>query len=265
MKKTFETPSPLAIDLRVAAGTLLVDAAETTETEVEVVPLDDAAEELLDAVRAELRGNALRIETPERRGFFGRNPQFDVRVRCPEGSRLAVRARSADLETHGRLESVDVKGASGDVELDHVEREASVQTASGDVEIELVGSLAVNTASGDVTIGRCVSRLKANLVSGDLTVREADGDVESHTVSGDQSLESVGGAPVSASSVSGDVLVRVRRGATVWLDVRSVSGDTHSELDAGEAPPEDTAHVMELRVNTVSGDVRIERAATTAA
>jgi hypothetical protein len=61
------------------------------------------------------------------------------------------------------------------------------------------------------------------------------------------------------------VLVRVRRGATVWLDVRSVSGDTHSELDAGEAPPDDTAHVMELRVNTVSGDVRIERAATTAA
>jgi hypothetical protein len=52
----------------------------------------------------------------------------------------------------------------------------------------------------------------------------------------------------------------VRRGATVWLDVRSISGDTQSELEVGDGPPSDTGEVMELRVNTVSGDVRIERA-----
>ena len=52
----------------------------------------------------------------------------------------------------------------------------------------------------------------------------------------------------------------MRRGATVWLDVRSISGDTQSELEVGDGPPSDTGEVMELRVNTVSGDVRIERA-----
>jgi DUF4097 and DUF4098 domain-containing protein YvlB len=265
IRKTFETPSPLSVDVRNGAGTVLVEGAETAETEVEVEPLDETAEELVDSVRVELRGRDLRIETPERRGFFGRNPKLAVRVRCPEGSRLDVRTRSADVETRGRLESADVKSASGDVELDQVEREARVQTASGDVEIELAGSVAVNTASGDATVGHCLGELKANLVSGDLTVRTADGSVESHTVSGDQRLETVGAAPVAVNSVSGDVLVRVRRGATVWLDVRSISGDTESELELGDGPPADSDHVMELRITTVSGDVRIERATATAA
>jgi DUF4097 and DUF4098 domain-containing protein YvlB len=260
MTKTFETPEPLSIDVHLAAGTLLVDAAETTQTEVEIEPLDAAAEEQMDSVRAELRGSNLRVELPEKRGFFGRNPSFAVRIRCPQGSSLAARSRSADVETRGVLDSADVKSASGDVEIQHVEREVSVQTASGDVEIDRAGSVAINTASGDVTIGHCAGRLKANLVSGDLTVRTADGEVEAHTVSGDQRLETVGPAPVAANSVSGDVLVRVRRGATVWLDVRSISGDTQSELDVGDGPPADSDHVMELRINTVSGDVRIERA-----
>lgn len=265
MKKTFETPSPPSLDVRLPAGTLLVEAAETLQTEVEVEPLDQTAEEVMDNVRVDLRGRDLRIEMPERRGFFGHHPRFDVRVRCPEGSRLDTRTRSADIETRGRLDSVDAKSASGDIELDHVEHEARAQTASGDVKIERAGTVTVNSASGDASIGYCLGNMKVNLVSGDLTVGAADGQVEAHTVSGDQRLETVGPAPVASNSVSGDVLVRVRRGATVWLDVRSLSGDTHSELELGDGPPADTTHVMELRITTVSGDVRIERAAATAA
>jgi hypothetical protein len=264
LEQTFETPEPLSVDVRIAAGTVLVEAAETAQTEVKVEPNDAAAEEQMEGVRVELRGSSLRVEMPEKRGFFGRNPSFDVRIRCPQGSGLAARSRSADVQTRGVLDSVDVKTASGDVELQHAERDASVQTASGDVEIERAGSVAVSTASGDVQIGHCLGRLKTNLVSGDLTVRAADGEVESHTVSGDQRLETVGPAAVAANSVSGDVLVRVRRGATVWLDVRSISGDTQSELDVGDGLPADSDQVMELRINTVSGDVRIERATANA-
>jgi DUF4097 and DUF4098 domain-containing protein YvlB len=260
MRKTFETHEPLSVDVRIAAGELRLDAVETGETEVEVEPLDDAAEELIDAVRVELRGRDLAVEMPERRGLFGRSPRFAVRMRVPSSSRLGVRTRSADVVARGLLESADVKSASGDVELEQVERDARVQSASGDVSIELAGGVAVDTASGDVTVGHCAGRLRANLVSGDLVLRRADGPVEAHSVSGDQRLESVGPATVVADSVSGDVVVRVRRGATVWLDVRSISGETQSELEVGDGPPADADEVMELRVNTVSGDVRIERA-----
>jgi DUF4097 and DUF4098 domain-containing protein YvlB len=259
MRKTFETHEPVAIDARVPAGELRVEATETAETEVLVEPVDESAEELIDAVRVELRGRDLSVEMPERRGFFGRSPRFNVRIRVPQRSRLGARTRSAEVETRGLLESADVKTASGDVELDQVENDARVQTASGDVALEDVGAATVTTASGDVTVGHCARQLKANLVSGDLVVRSADGTVDAHTVSGDQQLDSVGPAPVTAASVSGDIVVRVRRGATVWLDVRSVSGDTQSDLEVGDGPPADTGQVMELRVNTVSGDVRIAR------
>jgi hypothetical protein len=259
-RKTFETHEPLSAVVRLAAGELLVDAVETTETEVQVEPLDDAAEELLESVRIELRGRDLTVEVPEKRGFFGRNPRFAIRMRVPRGSRLAGRLRSAEVETRGTLGDADLKTASGDVTLEEVERDARVQSASGDVAVERAGTASVTTASGDFTAGHVVGALKANLVSGDIVVRRADGTVETHTVSGDQRLETVGPASVSAQSVSGDIVVCVRRGATVWLDVRSISGDTQSELEHGDGPPADTNTVMELRVNTVSGDVRIERA-----
>jgi Toastrack DUF4097 len=260
MRKSFETHEPVAIDARVAAGELRVEAIETAEVEVEVEPMDEAAQELMDAVRVELRGHDLSVEMPERRGFFGRNPRFLVRMRVPQGSRLGARTRSAEIETRGMLESADVKSASGDVSLESVDRDVRVQTASGDVSIERAGAVNANSASGDISVGHCTGTFKANSVSGDVVARRIDGAVESQTVSGDQQLASVGPAAVAATSVSGDIVVRVRRGATVWLDVRSISGDTQSELELGDGPPADTGEVMELRVNTVSGDVRIERA-----
>jgi hypothetical protein len=134
MRETFHTPGPVFVDVRISGGLLRVEAEETAQTEVEVEPIDAAAEEQLESVRVDLRGTSLRVELPERRGFSGHNPSFDVRIRCPQGSRLAVRSRSADVESRGVLDSADVRSASGDVHLQHVEREASVQTASGDVE-----------------------------------------------------------------------------------------------------------------------------------
>ncbi len=260
MRKTFETHEPVSIDARIPAGELRLEAVETAETEVEIEPIDESSQELMDAVRLELRGRDLSVEVPERRGFFGRNPRFLVRMRVPQGSRLGMRSRSADVETRGLLESADIKTASGDVSIERTERDVRAQTASGDISVERAGSINANSASGDISVGHCAGPFKANSVSGDVDARKIDGAVESQTVSGDQQLASVGLATVAATSVSGDIVVRVRRGATVWLDVRSVSGDTQSELDVGDGPPADTGEVMELRVNTVSGDVRIERA-----
>lgn len=265
MNKTFETHEPARLDVRVPAGTIVLETAQTVETDVELDPLDDAAEEMIHAVRIEQRGRDIQIEVPERRGFFGRNPRFALRVRCPHGSSAGIRSRSADVDCRGRFGDVDVKTASGDVELEHVDGETRVATASGDVELRSAGGPAsLNTASGDVRVGRATGRLKAQLVSGDLIVREADGGVEAHTVSGDQLYEAVGPGSVTANSVSGDVVVRVRRGANVWMDVRSISGDTTSELEAGDGPPPDESSLIELRLNTVSGDVRIERSAAAA-
>jgi DUF4097 and DUF4098 domain-containing protein YvlB len=265
MFKTFETPAPIDVDVRFGAGTLTLEGVEATSTEVRIDPHDDAGREALESARVELRGNRLVIELPERRGLFGRSPRFDVRVTCPARSRLSARTRSADIQARGTLTGADVKTASGDVEIEQIEGDTSVSSASGAVELGTAdGRTSINTASGDVEIGRTSGSLKANLVSGDLTVREAEGPIEAHTVSGDQRLDAVGAGTVASNSVSGDIVVRVRRGATVWMDVRSLSGETTSDLDATEGPPADESKLVELRLNTVSGDISIGRAATAA-
>jgi hypothetical protein len=256
------------VAVRLAAGSIRIDAIETDRTGVELRALDEAARGLLDDVRVELReasaGAELLVEVPERRGLFGRSPQFALRVRCPLDAHISVRTRSAELEARGRLGSLEARTTSGDVEADEVAGDATVHAVSSDVELRRVGGRAeIQTTSGDVSLGRIAGPLRANTVSGDLAVEDALGPVELTTVSGDQRLEAVNGGAVTLQAVSGDIQVGVRRGAHVWMDVRSLSGDTVSELLASEGPPASDAPLVELRVKTVSGDIRIDRATAT--
>ena len=61
---------------------------------------------------------------------------------------------------------------------------------------------------------------------------------------------------LKVQSVSGDVDIGVGPGLALWLDVSSVSGSTSSDLELGEKPGEGGIPV-ELRVRTVSGDIRV--------
>lgn len=265
VQRTFTTPSALEISIGLPAGRIEVEATDTAETTVEVEPLDDEAARRLDEVRVELAGTALTVEAPERRTWFFWGDGFAVRVRCPARSALRVHTASAGVTARGVLGAFSVKAASGDVRVGAVDGPARVQTASGDVHIESIARRAeIRTASGDVSIGDAGESLAATLVSGDLSVRSVAGAVDANTVSGDQWFGSVGGS-ITTKSVSGDVKIGVRRGATIWLDVRSVSGDTTSELDVGVGDPEPGTDVVEVRARSVSGDIRVARAEATVA
>jgi hypothetical protein len=54
------------------------------------------------------------------------------------------------------------------------------------------------------------------------------------------------------------MLLDVVPGCSVWLDVSSLSGDTSSELELGEAPAAERAD-LELHASSVSGDIRVTR------
>ena len=242
MKETFQTPGPVRLDVRVEAGSIEVEARATETTEVEVDPGNKLAEELLGEVRVELRGTDLVVEMPRKTGLRIRSPEFAVRVSCPEGSSLLARTASADVSARGRLGGLEVKTASGDVEAEDVDGETRVNSASGDVDIvQARGQVVVETASGDLSIRRAHGRLTARLVSGDVTVGETSDAVD-------------------INSVSGDAEIAIARGAAVYMDVRSLSGDMVSELEGSGEPSEGEA-VIEVRGKTVSGDVRLASAA----
>ena len=266
---TFETPGPLELDLNVPAGKIELDAADVAATEVELEPLHDSegSREAVERTKVNLRprgeGHELVVEVPSERGFgirFGRTPSVLVRVRCPEGAKVSVRTRSADVEAHGRFGAAQVRDISGDVVWETVDGDAIFHSTSGDMRVDAVtGTLNVKTVSGDVEIGAVGGRLSAEGVSGDIRVASVEGSVTTKTVSGDQRL-GVAEGKVALVSVSGDLEARVRRGSRVFVDANAVSGDVSSELELSAEKADGEGPVVEIRARSVSGDVRIARA-----
>jgi len=261
---SFHTPEPPRLRVRVPAGTITVEAGDTSETTVELRPLrdDEATLDALERATVEQHGDRIVVEIGKAGwGIFGRSPQIAVQVSCPHGTSLECDTASADLVSSGRLGDVEVKSASADVVLGHVAGTLAVNSASGDVRIdELDGDGRVNTVSGDARIGEAHGELAANTVSGDLELGEAHRDVSAQTVSGDQRLRAIRAGEIKLKSVSGDVSVGVVAGTRLFIDASSTSGEVSSELPVGDSPGEGDDTEAELRVKTVSGDIAVTRA-----
>jgi hypothetical protein len=294
-REVFTTPGPLKLDLRVPAGKLELHTADGDETVVELEALRDNESSIaaVEAARLELRertagGREVYLEVPKDERGFGlggiriglvRTPEVLVRISCPEEAGVDIETGSADIEARGRFGSAKVAGASGDVEFEEILGEASIATASGDIELGRIDGRArinsasgdvevdfiggdgdINLASGDVNVDSIEGTLTVNSASGDVFVREAGSSVAIKTASGDLRLDSVARGEVNLQSASGDINVKVRQGTRLWLDARSRSGETTSDLEVGDGPTSEEGAELELRANSMSGDVHVGRA-----
>src|SRR5436305_2169402 len=160
MHKAFDVSGPAELDIRLATGDIVVDPTLDGRIELDLVAHDEESQRLIDEARIELHEHhgrpQLIVDVPHRsRGFsfslvFGRSG-ISCRVRCPQGSVLSVRTKSADVRAGGTLGGLNVGTASGDVVALIVEGGISVKSASGDVAVrEVGGGVSVQTASGDV-------------------------------------------------------------------------------------------------------------------
>lgn len=265
---SFETPGPVALRVTSPAGSVTVETWDEPRVEVEVVAArgDEGSERAAKETRVESleRGGRREIvvEVPKREGrlgFLGRSPELEISIRCPEAADLELTTHSSDLRARGALGHVTVKSASGDAELGDVGALAFT-TASGDLSAGTVaGELTAKGASGDVDVRSVGGPGSVNTVSGDVRIGSTAEEMAVTTVSGDIELDRTG-AGVKVSAVSGDVRVAARPGLALWIDAQSVSGSMRSDLDVGDLPAaEDGEAQVELRIRTVSGDVRIAR------
>lgn len=276
---TFDTPGPVRLEINSGAGRVSVDAVDTTETTVSLTPDDVQAEKLVDEAIVEQRGGQVVVRLPRGRGglFRGRQAKVTVEVRVPTGSSLKAELESADLHTSGELDTLSAKLGSGDATVDTVTRNARMDTGSGDIRIDHChGPLKWGSGSGDLTAGTLGDRTTARCGSGDVTIEHAGGEVSAgsgsgdivvrtsevgltaKTGSGDVRVGEARGGRISAMTASGDVEVSVADGTAVWLDLNSLSGAVHSDLDSVEGPG-DTDRTLELRVKTASGDISVAR------
>jgi DUF4097 and DUF4098 domain-containing protein YvlB len=268
----FDTPGKLRLDLSVPAGEIDVRAEDGAETTVDLEPLrsNDASREAVESARIELRerGDAhelvVDVRGPRGLGIFTRGAETRLVVHCPAGAELEAEGGSSDVQATGRYASVEIQTGSGDVAVAAVDGDARLRSGSGNLALERAdGELTAQTGSGDVAIGRTGRTAAVRSASGDVVVRDATLELTVQTASGDVRVEAVSVGEVSVQSASGDVYVGVRKGRTVWMDAKSMSGETTSELAVGDTAEaqEEEGPLVELRLQTMSGDIHVARAA----
>jgi DUF4097 and DUF4098 domain-containing protein YvlB len=270
IERTFETPGHVTLDLRIPHGSIELRTVDGAETHVELDARGqiEAVQEFLEDARVEVRetgdGHEVRVvgETRAVFGFrFWRSLDVRLDVTAPHGAGVRVETGSADTRGRGRFGSVEAKVGSGDVYFEEVEGAAAVKTGSGDVQLRRVaGDVAINSGSGDVQIESLAGQGTIRSASGDVVVREAAGGLTVQTASGDQQIGSVAEGDVTLQSASGDIAVGVRRGSRLWVDARSMSGDTNSDLEVSDVQVDDEGPLVELRATAMSGDISVTRA-----
>jgi hypothetical protein len=274
--ETFPTPRQLVVSVKLPRGDVEVETADVQETTVTLTGDSDRAERQVEeaVIRLDDRGDhdelvidsdpddfawgSDRIKVAI--SFSGRRDKVRIRVVAPHGTNLTVATGAADLRANGRFGEIETKTGSGDIAIGEVERDVQIKVASGDVKIERVGgSLKVQTAAGDLRAGPVGGSAEVKTAAGDVSLAEVGHDVVVTSASGDLHVGSVTQGKVALKSVSGDMVVGVKRGSRVWMDVKTVTGSARSDLDSdgsddGEGP------LVELKATAMSGDIRILRA-----
>jgi DUF4097 and DUF4098 domain-containing protein YvlB len=252
----FATKEPPKLRFGIAAGRIEVETAEVAETTVEVEAIRGDVEDL----KVEQHGREIVIESRNRLGLK-RDQEFDIRVRAPHGSAADANVASAPFRAAGRLGALEVNSASGDILVEDVDGEAKIRSASGDVQLGAVGGRAeINTASGDVQIGSTGRGGTIRSASGDVQIGAASHQVKLQTASGDMVIGAIAEGSVDVKSASGDVRIGIKEGSRLFVDARSLSGDTTSEIELGGAEPGSGGPLVEVMGTTMSGDIRIVRA-----
>jgi DUF4097 and DUF4098 domain-containing protein YvlB len=260
-RETFETPGALRLSVRIPSGRIDLETVEGTETVVELEGSPEIEEDARIEIRPRRDGHEVSVVV-ENRGLFKLfRGEVRARVTAPPGADVEVSTASADVEGRGDFGALEVNTASGDVAFDQVGGDAQVNSASGDVKVSRVqGALTVNTASGDLEVGYIGGSGKVRSASGDVSIDEAESSLKIQTASGDLQAGSVRQGDVVLQTASGDIEVGVKKGSKVFMDARSMSGETTSDLEVGESAPEGEGPLVEVRATAMSGDIAIRRA-----
>ena len=273
--ETFPTPRQLTVSVKLPRGEVSVETADVQETTVVLDGSTERAHEQIE--RSEItfsdRGDHDELVVDVEPEDFGwsagriklsislgsRRDAISVKLRVPHGTKLKTETASGDVHAKGRYSDVEARTGAGDISIDEVERDVAVKVASGDVHILSVGGkLQAQTAAGDLKVGTVGGSAEVKTAAGDVSLDEVGGSATVHSASGDLRLGAVTEGKVELKSVSGDMLVGVRRGSRVWMDVKTVTGDARSELDSGDDDGE--GPLVELKATAMSGDIKIVRA-----
>jgi DUF4097 and DUF4098 domain-containing protein YvlB len=278
---TFDTPTPIDVDLEIGVGDIRIEASDRADTVVDVRPTDPdkpADVKAAEQTRVEFTGDRLLVKGPSgwRQWVSHRSDSIDVTIALPVGSRVQAEAAVGALRADGRLGECRAKVGVGDVHLDET-GPLNLRTGAGDVGVARVaGKAEVVTGSGAVRLGHIDGTTWVKNSNGDTTIDEAGGEARVRAANGTISIEraregvvaktangrvhvgEVTNGTAVAESAFGDLEIGVRDGVSAWLDLHTKFGRVRNELDASERPASGQSSV-EVRAHTSMGDIAIRR------
>ena len=217
-------------------------------------------------LKVSIDGDVLEIDHPQLswdnfievfKSFKG-NAKADISIMIPRDASLKFGVVNAGALISGLRTDARVNSVSGDIVID-----------------DIVGDLDINTVSGEISVSDQEGVLNAHTVTGDITVtgalRKFSADGDSGTVFLDLT-----GIPeeISNNTVSGDLTVRLDQDVPARFSLNSVSGTlqvdstiTRGTRGRGFNHTSGTldAKWVEVRANSVSGDITSVRRATVGA
>jgi hypothetical protein len=230
------------------------------------------AQAVRDAIRITAAGDdagcVIKVAPPA--GGVPRRFRVDFAVEVPEGAGLEVSLAKGDVTAGGLRGAVDVTVASGDVAVRDHEGSVRIDVARGDVVVDGASSVRVQGKHGDVTLTAIAGAAAVRVMHGDVLLREPAGPVQFdvETARGDITAEApqlVPGTTSRASTISGDISVRLGPHARCRLSVRVVAGEI--QAPATLADRQENRRTLrgvyggadaQLDLSTVSGDVTVE-------
>ncbi|MGP8300693.1 DUF4097 family beta strand repeat-containing protein [Streptomyces inhibens] len=275
---TFDTPEPIFVTIEFDMGSARITASKRTDTVVEVLPRNAAAEADVRAAqqtKVTCSGGKLLVKGPRKRSLFSTPGSLDVTIELPAGSHLQGTSPMADFLCEGRFgeaalktsfgdiqldeaETVDLRTDYGDIRLDRVTGDAQV-IAAGRVDVgEIAGAATVKNGNGETAIGEVTGDLKVNSANGRISVGVAHAGVDAKSANGAIRVGEVTRGQIVLQAAAGDLEIGIPESTAAWLDVLTKIGSVRNSLTPSQGPG-DSGHTVEVRARTAIGDIVIRR------
>lgn len=277
----FDTPLPIRLVTRIAAGDVTVTATDTTRTTVTVTPADPSnakAVEQAARIVVEQTGDRISVIDPETSSWFRWPARLRVTVSLPAESSVEVGRTGADVRCVGPIHdlrvqtdagdlsaelitgTVDVDSAGGSVRLNRVLGRGWCKVPTGDVQIGEAGDeLTVTCDSGDVRIGAANGPSVIRCASGNVDVGSLRADTRITAESGDVTIQRAYAGNAWVHADSGDITVGIPTGVVAYLDIKSDNQPLECDLNVTDEPT-DGQPVLSLRLHADCGQVHLRRA-----
>lgn len=276
---SYDTPKPITAIVDYSVGTARITATDRTDTVVEVVPANPAAEadvRAAEQTKVTCSGGTLTVKGPRKRSPFGRVGTIDIVIELPSGSGLQGTGQVGDFHCTGRLGETRLKTSVGDLQVEEmaggrlrsesglVRLERSTGPAeviaAGRIDVGTVGgSLMVRNANGDTELAEVTGPLDVSAANGRIDVGAAHADVEAKSANGGIRLARVARGRVTLRGSTGDLEIGIPETTAAWLDIHTHVGSLRNTLGASDGPG-DATDTVEVRARTSVGDIHIRRA-----